>query len=238
MSKLTVYNKIKIWNHNNVKEYDLHNEEVLRYFLDNIDVMILKYVKVQHKLLEIGCGTGRFIQKSKKISNQIFGLDISIKMLEQAKEKEINNIVCGIGENISFKNGIFDVVVGSYYSFRWLNRDTAYKEINRVLKNEGILIFDIPNYYSYRLEALLKNLKKCKLNSKGKIGFDKLNLKNISKEKRILKSHGFNIVKVSSTIYLPFLRRFINTYGMYYSGYFSKLGYDYIFVAKKVRNIN
>ncbi len=234
--------KKELWNSKDPHKYDSHNDIVLKGFLSQLDKKIVQFVYDARNVLEIGCGTGRFINSFRRsfVNKKIYGIDISLNMLKTAKNKNINNILCSTGENLPFKNNIFDAVVGCYYSFRWLDRKRAYKEINLVLKKDGLLVFDIPNYYTYIIEGFLKNLRSFNILSKieSRASYDSLNLKNFNQEIKSLKAAGFEVLSITSTPYLPFLRRFIDTSNIYYPEVLSKLGYDYIFAVKKVNDVD
>jgi len=235
---MTIKNKkfIKFWNEDkNPSGYDHHNDTVLYDFLDVIDRKIMTLISKREYVLEIGCGTGRFIKKLKQHTHtKIYGVDPSFQMLSASKTNGINNIICSAGEMLPFADKTFDAVIGVYYSFRYIERNAAYREIYRVLKKDGILVFDIPNFYAYKLEAFLKNIKTLSFLTplEGKIGFDKLNLKSIREEKKIIERAGFKVLNVFSRPYLPFLRRFITIKRMH-SGIINTIGYDYLFLAKK-----
>jgi len=106
------------------------------------------------KILDVACGTGRMLPEVfssvKKI--EYFGLDTSREMLkillEKSKKMNLKNkIKIGDASKIPFKDNEFDVVF-SYHLLWHLPEDEQkriIKEMLRVCKKEGFVIFDILN---------------------------------------------------------------------------------------------
>lgn len=95
-------------------------------------------------VLDFGCGNGKDIKHYEKIgAKNIYGIDTSRYMVSEAK-KNVKNpeniLLCDI-QKTKFRNNYFDVVVGRF-SLHYLTKfDLAYKEISRILKKNGCLIF-------------------------------------------------------------------------------------------------
>jgi len=113
-------------------------------------------VKPNNSILDIACGNGTFLKiLSNKYAVNGYGIDISEKMIENAKKRcpsmtfEISSC-----EHTPFKNQMFDVVTvcAAYHHFP----DTrAFAiEVNRILKPKGLLyIAEI--YYSFIIRGIL-----------------------------------------------------------------------------------
>ncbi|MGC1854379.1 MAG: malonyl-ACP O-methyltransferase BioC [Candidatus Aquirickettsiella sp.] len=99
-------------------------------------------------ILDLGCGTGYCEAFLKKLypTAKIIGLDKSNGMLAQAKEKhQLTNInwVGGCAENLPFSDHSFELVY-SNLMLHWSNDFTkSLKEIRRILKPEGLLLFSM-----------------------------------------------------------------------------------------------
>lgn len=96
-------------------------------------------------LLDIGCGIGYFTIPAANILNQgkVIGLDIVPEIIDLAKERAMNisNIEFKICEEYSFpvEDGSIDYVFISNVIHEIENRPKYFKEIQRVLKPNGML---------------------------------------------------------------------------------------------------
>lgn len=100
--------------------------------------------KVKNKIvLDLGCGTGKFMQKFYNETTKYYGLDLSNKQLEIAKRKvESNNVefICCSAENIPLSNNSIDAVISTWVLGTILEIDRRNKvldEMKRVLKKDG-----------------------------------------------------------------------------------------------------
>ncbi len=166
--------------YNNLIEVNYYDEKMQK--LRNIkkeNNRILSLIKLNnnHKLLEIGCGTGEFsIAASKKCKN-VVAIDISKKMLEYAKNKavkyNINNIKFINSGFLSFdhQNETFDAIVTSLVLHHlpdfW--KLIALKRIYNLLKDDSKLyIYDVIfsfelNEYENSLNEWIKSLPNSKI---------------------------------------------------------------------------
>ena len=111
-----------------------------KYFID------LAKVKPGEKVLEIGCGTGLFTRKFFAATKaNITAIDISQELLDDAK-RLLPEATFKVDDamHLSFANESFDVVFGSSI-LHHLEFDLALKEIFRVMKKNGRMIFAEPN---------------------------------------------------------------------------------------------
>lgn len=89
-------------------------------------------------ILEVCCGTGVVGKSLFCQGSKITGLDISLSMLEKAKNK-LQFCVNGNAEQIPFLDEIFDIVV-CRQAFHFLDTKQIVKEMLRVLKRGGKII--------------------------------------------------------------------------------------------------
>jgi ubiquinone/menaquinone biosynthesis C-methylase UbiE len=96
----------------------------------------------QKKVLDIGCGTGRFLEFAG------YGIDASPEMLKVAKIKYPNhNLFVEDAANTHFEDSFFDIVI-SFHLLMHLDEPTTrliLDEAYRILKKGGKLIFDVPS---------------------------------------------------------------------------------------------
>jgi ubiquinone/menaquinone biosynthesis C-methylase UbiE len=61
-------------------------------------------------VLEVGCGTGRWLAHLRTVARQVYGLDASIGMLKQASQAAKGCLVCGEASRLPFSGALFDLV--------------------------------------------------------------------------------------------------------------------------------
>jgi len=101
--------------------------------------------------LEVGCGSGVFLTRAATSSARLVAVDLSMELLAQARTK-VNEIatsgrprlLCADGQRLPFPAESFDVVYGSSI-LHHLDLPEALREIHRVLRHGGHLVFAEPN---------------------------------------------------------------------------------------------
>ena len=142
--------------------------EEMRFLFDD-------YLIPGEKVLDLGCGNGRFYQAMKDKKVDYFGVDSSEKLIEIAKNKHPGvRFQVADALNLPFPNNYFDKV----YSIAVLQhipsqefRLQFLKEIKRVLKPKRLLILTVWNLWRKPyIKILIKNalLKPC---GKSKLDF-------------------------------------------------------------------
>lgn len=112
------------------------------------------------RILKIGCGTGVFTERIALTGAEIVAIDLSPDLLEKAqrKIKYPNVTFCRENiENMKFQNESFDTVIGSSI-LHHLNLRKAIKEISRVVKTHGKVVFTEPNMLNPQI-LVQKNIK-------------------------------------------------------------------------------
>jgi ubiquinone/menaquinone biosynthesis C-methylase UbiE len=101
------------------------------------------YIAPADRILEIGCGTGRFSQVLMRLSPNHVGADFSLAMLLQDKGC-VPIKVCADTQDLPFRDSIFDICVG-VATFSYLpHKEAAVQSIRRVLKPNGrVLLIDM-----------------------------------------------------------------------------------------------
>jgi 2-polyprenyl-3-methyl-5-hydroxy-6-metoxy-1,4-benzoquinol methylase len=114
--------------------------------------LISKYIdNVQSKsikILDIGVGLGRILQKIKNTfpekELELYGIDISISYLSFAKTKGIE-VACSNVEDLPYKDGFFDIIICTDVLEHVVDINASIKEVKRVLKDGGYLFVRVPN---------------------------------------------------------------------------------------------
>jgi SAM-dependent methyltransferase len=108
----------------------------------------LKLNSINSEILDYGCGVGNSIKKVIDYNpKKITGIDISEVSIEKAKKITSSNSLINLFvdncEKTKFKNNSFDIVYGTGI-LHHLNIESCLKEIDRILKPKGKLLFIEP----------------------------------------------------------------------------------------------
>ncbi len=90
------------------------------------------------RLLEVGCGTGHWLEELSPLAGQVHGLDFSSGMLQQARERSGQfHFTHGRANQLPFADSSFDLVycVNAFHHFD--QPDVAIAEARRLLKPGG-----------------------------------------------------------------------------------------------------
>jgi len=107
----------------------------------------LKYVKTDHNILNVGCGSVEFSSELSKYCNHVTAIDISPEMIAIA-EKEV--VRSGNPENIRFicqdimrwnPDDKYDVIFANYFlnTFAWKDCEIVINHILKMVKDNGLL---------------------------------------------------------------------------------------------------
>jgi ubiquinone/menaquinone biosynthesis C-methylase UbiE len=92
--------------------------------------------------LDVGCGTGNYTVALAARGGKFIGLDPSEQMLSQAQLKPTEvKWIQGKAESIPLPDGHLDGVVGTLTLHHWKDLPAGFREIHRVLKPGGRLVF-------------------------------------------------------------------------------------------------
>jgi ubiquinone/menaquinone biosynthesis C-methylase UbiE len=96
------------------------------------------------RLLDLGCGTGRFsLPLASRLRLNVAGLDSSANMLARAKEKDSNSVVKWVladASGLPYPDSLFDIVFMSHLLHHVDSPLKVLKECGRVLVPSGVVI--------------------------------------------------------------------------------------------------
>ncbi len=130
--------------------------------------IVYGYFKNCRYVLDIGTGTGRFAIYLAKKGIEVVAIDRSKGMISIAREKSKRQgcenkiyFVVGDVENLPFKPEAFHGVCSIHVLIHFASRGKIVSEFSRVIRNSGIVAFDVPNKmfsrgYSWIIKALGK----------------------------------------------------------------------------------
>jgi CMP-N-acetylneuraminic acid synthetase/ubiquinone/menaquinone biosynthesis C-methylase UbiE len=132
---------------NNPQSDQSATESIFVYFFKKA----CSYLKERPKLLDVGCGYGRFFLIYADSGFEIYGIDISREMIDEVKRK-YKNVVreckASSAEKIEYSDNYFDMVV-VWAVLDAVKQDQVIYEVFRVLKKDGVTILTgkNSNYY-------------------------------------------------------------------------------------------
>lgn len=111
--------------------------------------IIVQNINKKTRLLDLGCGHSDFMKEAYNKTEHTYGIDSDRKAIE--KNKIIKNKIVGFADRMPFADNFFDLVVSAWVMEHLNNSDKVFKEIYRVLKPEGKIIFLTPNVWNYNV---------------------------------------------------------------------------------------
>lgn len=119
------------------------------------------------RVLEVGIGTGRIALSVAEYVRRLFGVDLSVEMMNVLRRKRAGTEVAidlarADALHLPFASGLFDVVYAVHVYHLVANWDSALLDAQRVLKPGGRLVVNFhkrdPNSPNMRLRARMREL--------------------------------------------------------------------------------
>lgn len=101
-------------------------------------VLDLAAVGPGQAVLDVGCGNGLYLQALRSRGVDAVGCDLSLGMLRAASEHP--GRVNGDVTSLPFRSGTFDVVLAAHMLYHVADRQTAARELRRVLVSGGCCV--------------------------------------------------------------------------------------------------
>ena len=124
-------------------EWESHIDNILRIFDQNLRTY------APHNILDIGCGNGdRTIRIAKYYNvsmSNVHGLDYNVDLITTCKKVFNASSIDLEADDIPYKDNTFDLVICNQVLEHLKNYKKTISEAIRVTKNEGYIVFGIPN---------------------------------------------------------------------------------------------
>jgi len=186
--------------YNKPDEYSPSADNVDPIALFNVTMNLLeKYANYGKTLLDVGCGKGEFLTIAKDRGWKVFGIEPSKNLADYAVQKYKLDIKTTSIEKAGFNSSFFDAVTLNMVLEHIDEPNSVLREVNRVLKDKGILLIEVPNTDSLMLKLAtayfrLKRKNWSPLLSPLHHPFHSYGY-NMSSLKWLLKNTGFEIKK-------------------------------------------
>jgi SAM-dependent methyltransferase len=110
--------------------------------LNNICSLLIKNVRESGIILDSPCGTGRVVNFLKQRGMRLIGLDYSMPMLKTTIKKVNIPLVRADLFHMPFKDSSLNCIISLRFMFHYVNIEPILHEMRRILKDNGMLIFD------------------------------------------------------------------------------------------------
>ena len=132
--------------------YELRSINYTKMIMDTL--MSMKYatntrLKRRFVALDLGCGSGFFSRLLESMGFEVVSLDIDCEALKNSMiargDRPGISLLCADAHSIPLKEGSVDLVIALSIYEHLESVDVALRETARILKNDGILIVQLPN---------------------------------------------------------------------------------------------
>lgn len=109
------------------------------------------FLEGREPVLDLACGEGRYMEALLKKGLTVFGVDLSLYLLEANERRwgRGDSLVQADMRRLPFLDGSIGSVLSMFTSFGYFSRDTdnlfVFQEIYRVLERGGVFLFDFIN---------------------------------------------------------------------------------------------
>lgn len=124
-----------------------YDRDLLQVFFFNPThkMLLAELTAADRRILDVGCGTGDYVELADKHDGQFFGIDYAPEMIRQAKERFAGHnqrhlFAVASGEHVPYADNTFDLAVGMGYIEYFPDPAVPIRELRRVLKPGGTLV--------------------------------------------------------------------------------------------------
>lgn len=131
-------------------------KKIAHKFINKISFKIKIPLKNGGKILDIGCGDGKWLLKLREEGWKTYGVEISDLAAEYVRKKYNLNVFTGIVEDAGYEDDFFDAIILSHVIEHLSDPIRTLFEVNRILKKDGILVISAPNVGSFEAKHFKK----------------------------------------------------------------------------------
>lgn len=152
----------------------------------------IKKYKPKGKLFDLGVGWGHFLYTGKLLGYETEGIEIAKQPFTYAKEDLKINVQHVDFFELKEKNSYYDIITMWDVLEHIDNCDEMIKKCNRMLKEDGIIVIQVPQIDSYFAK---KYKEKWKM-----IGLDHVNYFSKKTISNLLEQYNFEVKKINSSL--------------------------------------
>lgn len=135
-----------------IAELYTQSQERSEFVDSNKKIVFNRFIDMKDKrVLDLGCGYGLFTKYFQDIGADVIGVDGSAEMIKIAKARysDFTFSIIDITKALPFQNESYDLIFCNQVLMDIENIEPLFKEINRILKFDGIFYFSIvhPAFY-------------------------------------------------------------------------------------------
>jgi len=110
--------------------------------LQGVESFILDFIRKNsfEKILEVGCGTGHWLKCIENQNPKVYGCDLTLEMLNVAKEKKLNKIFACNAEMLSIKKKSFDLIFVVNALHHFPHKEKFIHDTYELLRDTGALV--------------------------------------------------------------------------------------------------
>jgi SAM-dependent methyltransferase len=129
--------------------YEAGRDRGYHRLIDDQAAELVRRVGLGRDVLEVGCGTGLVLMRIARFARRAEGVDLSPRMLERARARGLQ-VQLGDAAALPYADASFDVVCSFKVLAHVADLDASLREMARVVRPGGFLVFDLYNRTSLR----------------------------------------------------------------------------------------
>jgi 2-polyprenyl-3-methyl-5-hydroxy-6-metoxy-1,4-benzoquinol methylase len=129
------------------------------FIINEQRIDFIKKLRSSGNILDIGCGSGLFLQTASGSGFDVYGIDVSNKALSFAREEFGLNVGNRSIEELSAEGKKFDIITLWHVLEHFLNPVEELKKVKNLLNKDGVCFIEVPNFNSIKFKLSRRKWK-------------------------------------------------------------------------------